>query len=98
MIGVFAQYDKSQIVLKLRGDRERKRQQIGRCESRKPYGDRAGELEVIRQMRQFRSDGAVYQTIAAKLHAQGIPPRSGRRWHPFTLSQILDRQTTQRAK
>jgi len=48
--------------------------QAGRCEGRKPYGDREGELEVIRQMRRMRSEGAGYQTIAAKLNEQGIPP------------------------
>ena len=98
MRGVFAQYDKSQIVLKLRGTRERKRQQTGRCEGRKPYGDREGELEVIRQIRRLRSEGAGYQTIAAKLNELGISPRSGRRWHPFTIRQILGRQATQPTK
>lgn len=98
MRGVFAQYDKSQIVLKLRGTRERKRQQTGRCEGRKPYGDREGELEVIRQIRRLRSEGASYQTIAAKLNELGISPRSGRRWHPFTIRQILGRQATQPTK
>src|SRR5208283_4481080 len=36
MMGVFAQYDKSMIVLKLAGARMRKRAQTGRCEGRKP--------------------------------------------------------------
>ena len=47
MMGVFAQYDKSQIVLKLRAARQRIRLQKGRCEGRKPYGTRDGEREVL---------------------------------------------------
>ena len=45
MMGVFAEYDKSQIVLKLRAARQRIRLQGGRCEGRKPFGTRAGERE-----------------------------------------------------
>ena len=38
MMGVFAQYDKPQIVLELRAARMRKNAQTGRCEGGKPYG------------------------------------------------------------
>jgi DNA invertase Pin-like site-specific DNA recombinase len=38
MLGAFAQYEKDQIVSKLRGARMRKRVKEGRCEGRKPYG------------------------------------------------------------
>jgi hypothetical protein len=37
MMGVFAQYDKSMVVLKLAGARARKRAREGRCEGRKPF-------------------------------------------------------------
>jgi len=38
MMGVFAQYDKSMLVLRLAGARARKRAREGRCEGRKPFG------------------------------------------------------------
>jgi hypothetical protein len=38
ILGAVAAYDKAMIVLKLRGARERKRAQRGRCEAAKPYG------------------------------------------------------------
>ena len=38
LMGAVAQYDKSQIVLKLRGARMRKRVAEGRYEGRKPFG------------------------------------------------------------
>ena len=38
LMGAVVQYDKSQIVLKLRGARMRKRAAEGRCEGRMPFG------------------------------------------------------------
>jgi hypothetical protein len=38
MMGVFAQYDKSMVVLKLAGARVRARSRKGRCEGRSPSG------------------------------------------------------------
>jgi hypothetical protein len=43
MMGAVAQFKKSQIVLKLRGARVRKRAKEGQCEGRKPYGYHEGE-------------------------------------------------------
>src|SRR5258706_15942178 len=57
LMGAVAQYDKSQIVLKLRGARMRKRAKEGRCEGRKPYGEFEGEQTVIERMRALRATG-----------------------------------------
>jgi len=89
MMGVFAEYDRSQIVLKLRGARDRKRAATGRCEGRKPYGERDGEHEVIRRMRDLRDAGAGYHTIADTLNSERVRPRSGRKWYPDTVRKIL---------
>jgi DNA invertase Pin-like site-specific DNA recombinase len=51
MMGAVAQYEKSQIVLKLRGARLRKRAKEGRCEGRKPYGFYAGEDAVFERLK-----------------------------------------------
>ena len=51
LMGAVAQYDKSQIVAKLRGARMRKRSKEGRCEGRKPYGFYEGEAVVIERMK-----------------------------------------------
>jgi DNA invertase Pin-like site-specific DNA recombinase len=47
LLGAFFQYEKTMIVLKLRGARVRKRATEGHCEGRKPYGEQPGEAEVI---------------------------------------------------
>jgi len=46
-MGAVAQFDKSQIVLKLHGTWMRKRAKEGRCEGRKPYGFYDGEASAI---------------------------------------------------
>jgi len=53
MTGALAQYDKSQIVSRLRGARMRKKAQTGR----KPYGHFEGEPQVIQRMRELRAQG-----------------------------------------
>jgi DNA invertase Pin-like site-specific DNA recombinase len=57
MLGAVAQYDKTQIVAKLRGARLRKKAATGRCEGRKPYGHYEGEQPILERMRQLRAEG-----------------------------------------
>jgi hypothetical protein len=45
-MGVVAQYEKGQIVPKLRGARVRQKAKTGRGEGRKPYGFFGGESEL----------------------------------------------------
>src|SRR5215813_10246480 len=78
MMGAVAQYEKSQIVLKLRGARLRKRAKEGRCEGRKPFGFFEGEAEVLRRMKALRADGLGFDRVAAKLNEEGVPTRTGK--------------------
>jgi DNA invertase Pin-like site-specific DNA recombinase len=92
LMGAVAQYDKSQIVLKLRGARQRKKIAEGRCEGRKPYGEREGEPAVVERMRQLRAEGLSYQQIASKLNAEGVQARTaGKRWRAYVVNAILRR-------
>ena len=91
-MGAIAQYDKTSIVLKLRGARQRMKAATGRCEGRKPYGDRDGEGAVIERMRQLRSSGMAYWKIAGVLNTEGVPTRTdGKRWRGCTVNSILSR-------
>ena len=91
MLGVFSQYEKSQIVLKLRGARMRKKATTGRGEGRKPYGFRDGERQILEQLRTLRAEGLSYHKIAARLNEQQVSPRAGSRWHAFSVLKILTR-------
>ena len=51
MMGAVAQYEKSQIVLKLRGRADAEKGEEGRCEGRKPYGFFEGEVEALNASR-----------------------------------------------
>jgi DNA invertase Pin-like site-specific DNA recombinase len=89
LMGAVAQYDKSQIVLKLRGARMRMRAKEGRCEGRKPYGFFDGEDAVIERMNALRATGLGFDRIAAQMNAEGLKTRTGARWHGLVVNRIL---------
>jgi len=95
LMGAVAQYDKSQIVAKLRGARMRKRSKDGRCEGRKPYGFYEGESVVIERMKAFKAEGLGFDRIAAKMNAEGIETRTRGRWHGVMVNRILGAQNAQ---
>lgn len=89
LLGAVAQYDKSQIVLKLRGARMRMRVKNGRCEGRKPFGFYPGEQNLIERMEALRASGLGFDKIAAQLNAESLPTRSRGRWHGIMVNRIL---------
>ncbi len=91
MMGAVAQYEKSQIVLKLRGARMRKRAKEGRCEGRKPYGFFEGEAAALERAKALRAEGFGLDRIAARLNEEHVPTRTGRPWHGVVVNRILSR-------
>ena len=89
LMGAVAQYDKSQIVAKLRGARIRQRAKEGRCEGRKPYGFYEGEASVIGRMKVLRAEGLGFDRIAAQMNAEGIETRTRGQWHGIMVNRIL---------
>jgi DNA invertase Pin-like site-specific DNA recombinase len=96
MMGAVAQYDKSQIVLKLRGARLRKRAKEGRCEGRKPFGHHPkypGEAAVIERLKALRAAGMGFDRIAAQLNTEGLKTRTGAQWHGMVVNRIVQAQS-----
>jgi DNA invertase Pin-like site-specific DNA recombinase len=91
LMGAVAQYDKSQIVLKLRGARQRMKAKTGRCEGRKPYGMKPGESATRDRIRAMRRSGSTLQAICDALNAADTPTRYGGRWMPMTVRNIAKR-------
>ncbi len=91
LMGAVAQYDKSQIVAKLRGSRLRKRAQTGRCEGRKPYGFYEGEDAILTRMKALRGEGSSFETIAKTLDEENVLSRTGGKWRATTVHKILTR-------
>ena len=89
MMGAVAQYEKSQLVLKLRGARLRKRAKEGRCEGRKPFGYFEGEGEALKRIEALRAEGMGFDRIAVKLNEERVPTRTGRPWHGMVINRIL---------
>ena len=85
MLGAIAEYEKSMIVLKLRGARQRKKEQTGRCEGRKPFRYYPGEKSVIERMKELRAEGLGFDRVAARLNEEGLRTRTGKPWHGFTI-------------
>ena len=92
---VFSELEKSRLVSKLRRAREAKKEATGRCEGRKPYGDKPGESESVDLMRALRrkreGKRMSYARIAEELNAREVPTRTGAKWHTTTVKNILDR-------
>ena len=73
--GVFAKLDKSMLVAKLRKAREAKKARTGRCEDRKPRGEkRLGPYQIARI-----------------LNKEGWPTRNAAEWYGSHFNAILRR-------
>lgn len=95
IMGAFAEYEKTMIVAKLRGARQRKKARTGACEGAKPFGFYEGETVVLHRMRHLRAEGCGYDTIATRLNNEDVKTRRGTKWHPYTVSKILARGETE---
>ncbi len=89
MMGVFSQYDKSMIVLKLKGARMRKKAKEGICEGRKPFGYYEDEKAILERLKALRAEGLGFDRIAARLNQEGVPTRTGKPWHGVVVNRIL---------
>lgn len=80
MQGAFAEFDRRNIVARLRLAREQKRTTTGRCEGRKPFAD-AKTLNRIKVLSRKR-DGKkpTLQSIADALNNEGLFTASGKIW------------------
>ena len=78
-------------LAKLRASRLRMRRETGRCEGRKPYGEKPQEQTTVSDIVSLRQQGFSLVKIAEKLNADGIKPRSGAKWHPTQVQRIVKR-------
>jgi DNA invertase Pin-like site-specific DNA recombinase len=95
MLGAFFQYEKTLLVAKLRGARQRMRASSGKlrggCEGRKPFGTRQGEPKIITRILALKASGMVFNSIAETLNREGLKPRKGQKWYASVVRDILVR-------
>ena len=88
VLGAISEFDKAMTVAKLRGARERKRRESGKCEGRKSYAERNPELvALVRQLRRRRPKGGQrsLREISAELAQRGIMNERGQ---PFSAASV----------
>jgi site-specific DNA recombinase len=96
--GIFSELDKSLLVRKLRKAREKVRDEKGKCEGRKRYGEDDSEeqkvvkrIKLMRRKRKGGLKGMSLQQIADKLNEEGIRTKTGKKWHRAQVHAILNR-------
>ena len=94
--GIFSELDKSLLVKKLRKAREKVRNDKGKCEGRKRYGeDSVHEQEIVRRIKLMRRTrkgglkGMTLQAIANKLNEEGIRTKTGKKWQRVQVMNVL---------
>lgn len=91
IIGAVAQNDKSTVVLRLRSARRKEKALNGRCEGRKPYGDKPGEAEVLEKIVGMHRQEATDAAITRWLNDNNHRARGGGKWLPAVVGRILKR-------
>jgi DNA invertase Pin-like site-specific DNA recombinase len=102
MASVFAELERAMIRERTLSAMNVKRSRGERISGHAPYGwdfgscgrlvENAREQEVIVRIRQLRAEGFSYRGIAARLEAEGILPKRGRRWAHTTVKSTLSRK------
>jgi DNA invertase Pin-like site-specific DNA recombinase len=88
VLGAISEFDKAMTVAKLRGARERKRREAGKCEGRKSHAELRPEVVgLVRQLHRRRPKGGrrSLREISAELAAQGFLNENGR---PFAAASV----------
>jgi DNA invertase Pin-like site-specific DNA recombinase len=93
VLGAISEFDKAMTVAKLRGARERKRREVGKCEGRKSHAELRPELvALVRQLRRRRPKGGQrsLRAISAELAARGFLNENDRPFAAASVKSMLD--------
>jgi DNA invertase Pin-like site-specific DNA recombinase len=88
IFGCIAEWERAQIVLKLRGARQRMKKKTGRCEGQKPYGFYPGEADILAEIMEL-GEKATPTAVAGELNQRGRVGRGGKPWHRNVVARIL---------
>lgn len=94
LMGALAQWQKSELVLKLRKARERVRERTGRCEGPVRYGATESEARCLLLIGGMIEDGTPYRQIARFLNESEFKSRWGKLWSHRTVAKVWQRSKT----
>ena len=80
LTGAIAEFDRRNIVARLRVSRERKRKETGRCEGRKAFKDQNVLIRIRKLMRKKNGTKPSLQWVANQLNEEGLITASGKMW------------------
>ena len=92
ILGAVSEFDKAMTVAKLRGARERKRRETGKCEGRKSHAELQPELvALVKQLHRRRPKGGQrsLRDISAELAARGHLNELGNPYSAASISSML---------
>lgn len=96
IVGLVSQWEREQLVEKLKIARQHQKTKFGRCEGRKPFGHKEGEKSTLDRMISLRSQGHKPEAIAGIFNSEGILTRGSKKkgsgpWIGATIARILSR-------
>jgi DNA invertase Pin-like site-specific DNA recombinase len=93
VLGAVAEFDKAMTVAKLKGARDRKRAQTGKCEGRPSHAEMPPELvaEAKHLRRPYRGRKRSLRAIAAELARKGFLNANGAPYAAMSIKSMLDR-------
>ena len=92
IFGAIAEYDRTMIVLKLRGARQRMKARTGRCEGAKAFGTHEGQRPTIDRILSLRASGMAVDTIAETLNVEGMKSKMGGNWYGSSVRNVILRE------
>jgi DNA invertase Pin-like site-specific DNA recombinase len=93
VLGAISEFDKAMTVAKLRGARERKRREDGKCEGRKSHAElRPDVVALVRQLRRCRPKGGQrsLRQISAELAVRGFTNERGQPFSAASIASMLE--------
>jgi DNA invertase Pin-like site-specific DNA recombinase len=92
-MAALAEWQKSELVLKLAKARDRIRKTTGRCEGPLPYGATNGQRQVVNQIIALRDSSMTFQAVANFLNESALPSPTGKPWDRKTVHYQYSKHT-----
>lgn len=91
IFGAIAQYEKTMIVAKLKGARQRIKARTGRCEGMIAFGIADAEKAAVSRILALRADGLAMDKIADAVNVEGLKPKYGAKWYGSSVRNVIRR-------